>query len=339
MGIEIREVSLALRVPFAISHSVIEQVDHIFLTMRGHAATAHGVIVQVPCMGDTVASSLEWSARIIRDHGDEIPLLDRVQDVRAFMRELAATECPDRVRYGFEMLCLDHIGKVRKQSIAELLGLSIPQTCLTAQTVTLGHSEIVAAGGFLKLKLGGRTDADYLAFVRDQPHRRFILDVNGGWSLSDLERFAVELSLPNVLALEEPLGNPSADDLAALRMMLPNTVILLDECVRDINDVKRVLAHVDGINVKVAKFGGVFASLDAIKFLKENDKKVMLGCFVESSLSITCAYALSTLADWVDLDGATFLVGDPYAGVVVNQGQVSMPPGRTRPGVGCTSVN
>ncbi len=59
--------------------------------------------------------------------------------------------------------------------------------------------------------------------------------------------------------------------------------------------------------------------------------KVMLGCMVSSSVTITAAAQLSPLVDWADLDGNLLVGNDPYHGVTVRNGKLILPEG---PGLG-----
>ena len=58
---------------------------------------------------------------------------------------------------------------------------------------------------------------------------------------------------------------------------------------------------------------------------------ITLGCMVESSLAITAASHLASLADYVDLDGADLLAFDPFVGAQFNQGRPTPP---DLPGIG-----
>jgi L-alanine-DL-glutamate epimerase-like enolase superfamily enzyme len=53
--------------------------------------------------------------------------------------------------------------------------------------------------------------------------------------------------------------------------------------------------------------------------------KTMIGCFIESSLGITPAAHITTLFDYVDLDGALLLRIDPFRGVKIINGQFILP--------------
>ena len=59
--------------------------------------------------------------------------------------------------------------------------------------------------------------------------------------------------------------------------------------------------------------------------------KIMIGCMVSSSVTITAAAHLSPLVDYADLDGNLLIANDPYSGVKVVNGKLVLP---DRPGLG-----
>jgi L-alanine-DL-glutamate epimerase-like enolase superfamily enzyme len=62
----------------------------------------------------------------------------------------------------------------------------------------------------------------------------------------------------------------------------------------------------------------------------------MLGCFVETSLSITAFAHLAPLVDYLDLDGGLLLAEDPIEGVRWQNNQLFLP---NRPGLGIQTKN
>jgi len=51
----------------------------------------------------------------------------------------------------------------------------------------------------------------------------------------------------------------------------------------------------------------------------------MIGCMIESSLSVTAAAHLSPLVDYADLDGPILLKTDPFKGVLFEKGRIILP--------------
>nr|BFE53224.1 hypothetical protein GCM10017745_66510 [Saccharothrix mutabilis subsp. capreolus] len=71
----------------------------------------------------------------------------------------------------------------------------------------------------------------------------------------------------------------------------------------------------DGVNVKLAKCGGIAKAREIIDTAHQAGLDVMLGCLVASSLGIAPAAHLTGHARWVDLDGHLLLAHDPWRGI------------------------
>ena len=87
----------------------------------------------------------------------------------------------------------------------------------------------------------------------------------------------------------------------------------------------------DGINIKLAKCGGLREAIRMIAVARAHGMTVMVGCMIETSIAITAAAHFTPLVDIVDLDGAALLADDPFVGARIDGGQVSLPTG---PGLG-----
>jgi L-Ala-D/L-Glu epimerase len=120
-----------------------------------------------------------------------------------------------------------------------------------------------------------------------------------------------------------------AHELEGLRFVRERSAlpIIADESCLVSSDIPRLAGAVDGINIKLAKCGGLREALRMIATARAHDMSVMCGCMVESSLGITAAAQLAPLLDYADLDGAELVESDPYRGVSIAGGVVSLPDG------------
>jgi L-alanine-DL-glutamate epimerase-like enolase superfamily enzyme len=142
------------------------------------------------------------------------------------------------------------------------------------------------------------------------------VDANTGWTrdgalalLPDLEELGVEL-------IEQPFPARSLADLRWLqeRSSLP---IVADESAVFIEDLDALEGVVAGVNVKLAKCGGIHAARDMLTAARERGFRTFLGCMEETSVGIAGSAIVAPLADWVDLDGCLLLADDPYEGLVL----------------------
>jgi L-alanine-DL-glutamate epimerase-like enolase superfamily enzyme len=88
-------------------------------------------------------------------------------------------------------------------------------------------------------------------------------------------------------------------------------------------DAERCAECFHGVNVKLAKTGGVIRALEALRAARRAGLKTMIGSMVQSSIRTSAAAHLAELADWLDLDGNLLVSNDPFRGVTMPNGILS----------------
>ena len=182
----------------------------------------------------------------------------------------------------------------------------------------------------LKIKLGTDRDVEILRTIRDTTDREIRVDANCGWTLKQTVRMLPVLEEFGVTVLEQPLPADQLDGLGEVRRRADIPVIA-DESCETAADIPPLVGKVDGINIKLAKCGGLREAIRMIAIARAHGMTVMVGCMIESSIGITAAAHFTPLVDIVDLDGAALLADDPFVGATIDGGQVSLPAG---PGLG-----
>jgi L-alanine-DL-glutamate epimerase-like enolase superfamily enzyme len=107
--------------------------------------------------------------------------------------------------------------------------------------------------------------------------------------------------------------------------------VIADEGAIVAGDVPPLWGYVSGVNVKLAKCGGIKRALEMIHTARSLGMAVMVGCMVETSLGISAAAQISGLCDFVDLDGAMLLADDPFEGLLYENGRIVL---SDEPGLG-----
>jgi L-Ala-D/L-Glu epimerase len=214
----------------------------------------------------------------------------------------------------------DLAGKATGVPVHRLLGLSatIPPTDFT---LGLDDPDVVAerarrAARFpaLKIKVGGPADVSTLRAVRAVYAGPLRVDANTGWTpdaaaalLPDLVDLGVEL-------IEQPFPPRRYDWLLDLQAASPLPIVA-DESAVNVEDLDALVGVVDGVNVKLAKCGGVGAAARMLARARELGFRTFLGCMEETSVGIAASAAVASLAEWVDLDGCLLLADDPFEGL------------------------
>jgi L-alanine-DL-glutamate epimerase-like enolase superfamily enzyme len=151
-------------------------------------------------------------------------------------------------------------------------------------------------------------------------------DVNEAWTLDEALEYLPQMELEYC---EQPLvaGDPDGPELKR-RSPVP---IYVDEDCHTLADVAACADRAHGINIKLAKSGGIREAVRMVHAARALGLGVMLGCMVESGLGIAAGAHVSSLMDHVDLDGNLLLRDDPWPGVAFVDG-VQLP--SQEPGLG-----
>jgi len=193
--------------------------------------------------------------------------------------------------------------------------------------------EAAAEYPVLKVKLGTDRDAEIIRTVRTAaPEKRLRVDANAAWSAKHALRM-IELLLDyDVEFVEQPLPPHDLEGLRFVRDRSPLPIVADESCLVAA-DVAKLAGVVDGINIKLAKCGGLREAMRMIATARAHGMLVMAGCMIESSLGITAAAHFAPLLDFADLDGAALLADDPFVGATIAGGKIEIPTGR---GLGVT---
>ena len=326
MGLTVRHevLDLALRDPFRIARSdhdsgtrittvVVELRDDRFRDLVGL-----GEGYPDRFYGETPETMATVMPMLLEAIGEPSPDAAGVDAAAARMG--AAIRGHGAARCAIDIALHDLVGKATGVPSYQLRGLpaAIPPTDFT---IGIDEPSIVAerakrAGDFpaLKIKCGGPADLATLRAVRDVYDGPIRVDANTGWTRDDAVDLLPELVDLGVELIEQPFPARAYRDLAWLQERSSLPVVADESCVmpEDLDALEGVVA---GVNVKLAKCGGIAPAHEMLEEARRRGFKTFLGCMEETSVGIAGSAVVASLADWVDLDGNLLLADDPFEGL------------------------
>ncbi len=319
-------LSLRLRDPFRIArsdHGEGLRVTTVIVELRderspdvsgvgeGYPDRFYGETPQtMAVVGPELLSALESA--------DVDPTSDGLAAARSVMD--AAIRGHGAIKCAIDIALHDLAGKVAAVPVYQLLGLSadLPPTDFT---IGIDEPAVVAerakrAGDFpaLKIKVGGPSDLATLRAVREVFAGPIRVDANTGWTRADAEALLPELVDLGVELIEQPFPARAYRDLAWLQERSALPIVADESCVLP-EDLDALVGVVAGVNVKLAKCGGIGPARDMLERARELGFRTFLGCMEETSVGIAASAVVASLADWVDLDGNLLLADDPFEGL------------------------
>lgn len=323
-------VELELAEPLRISRSVMARRDAVWVSVEHGGLRGWGEALGSDYLGLP-------AGRIVKHLAASRQGIERFPDPETAWDETGTgvpQTLPAGVLAAVEAALLDLVGKRAGRAAHRLLGTHEAPAAATARTIGIvppataaAQAVRLAASGFtaLKVKAGSPDPAVDLARVEavraGAPDAGLLLDPNGAWTerqaLDLLPRFA-ELG---VTAVEQPIAPGRREALARVAKDSPVPVIA-DEDAVSYEDAVALAGRVQGVNVKLAKCGGVRAALRIHDALRGTGTDLMLGCLTASSLGIAPAVHIADRARWVDLDGHLLLAADPWKGIGGTDGTV-----------------
>jgi L-alanine-DL-glutamate epimerase-like enolase superfamily enzyme len=330
MELKATVATLRLAETFVIAREASDEAEVVQVELVHDGVSGFGEAAPIERYGESAASARAYVERHAELLGDDPFALEEIE-ARLPAGENAARAALDAALHDLQ-------GKLLGVPARKLLGL--PRTGPpTSWTVWLGEPDDMArraeraAGRFhrLKLKLGGGDglDVERVRAVRGVTDLPLQVDVNEWWSLDEALDALPRLMELGVAYCEQPL--PAGDEGGATLKARSPVPIYVDEDCHRLGDVAACAEIAHGINIKLAKSGGIREAVRMAHAARALGLGVMLGCMVESGLGIAAGCVVAPLCDHVDLDGNLLLAEDPRPGVVLVDG-VQVP--SDRPGLG-----
>jgi L-Ala-D/L-Glu epimerase / N-acetyl-D-glutamate racemase len=330
MEVSARIVTLELAETFVIARESADTADVVQVEIQHDGISGFGEGAPIDRYGESAESALSYVEEHAELLGDDPFALDEIESALE-PREWAARAALDAALHDLQ-------GKLTGLPVWRLLGLRQGGPP-TSWTIWLGDPDDMARRAAkvsdrflrLKLKLGARDglDVERVRAVHAVTNAPLQVDVNEFWTSDEARDALPQLAELGVEYCEQPL--PAGDpDGARLKRESPIPIYVDEDCHR-LQDVAACAERAHGINIKLAKSGGIREAVRMAYAAQALGLRVMLGCMLESGLGIAAAAQMASLCDHVDLDGNLLLAEDPWPGVDFVDG-VQLPP--NEPGLG-----
>jgi len=222
-------------------------------------------------------------------------------------------------------MVLNYLSGESKRYPWELLSLGAPVGIKNSITISIADPKQVIEAirqsdyPIIKIKMGGEYDAELIPMLEGVTDKEMRVDANGGWSREQAEEMIHHLAELGIRVIEQPTDGEYIADWVHLKGKHEEVELFVDEGLNSMEDYERLAPHCDGINIKMEKSGGIIEASRIARRARDEKKKVMLGCMVESSVGIAQSVYMSSLADYHDLDSPQLLESDIAQGIIYDR--------------------
>jgi L-alanine-DL-glutamate epimerase-like enolase superfamily enzyme len=339
MTLSSRLLRLDLKHTWTISRASVDYHDNIFVYLEHEGITGIGEASFSRRYGESLASLQEViaSAKPILAQANPLHFVE----IGEALQQLCSGQ--NSAKAALNMALMDWVGKKFGLPLFRLWGLNPEKTPLSSFTIGIDTPEMMQrkireAEEFpiLKIKLGTARDEEIVRAAREVTDKPLRVDANEGWKSREealekicwLEQFDIEF-------VEQPMPAGRLDEVHWLRQQLQQRRVAMplfaDEDSKSSRDLPALAGVYDGINIKLMKSGGLQEALRMIHLSRALGLKIMLGCMIESSVAISAAAHLAPLVEYADLDGHLLIRNDPFVGVQMQRGKMTLP---EAPGLG-----
>lgn len=338
-GLKLSFVSydLQLRHTFTLANSSRTHTPDMLTKLEFEGFIGYGEASMPPYLGESVETAIKFLSLLnLNQFTDPFQMDDILQYVDSVMPGNCAAKA------AVDIALHDLVGKIMGQPWYKIWGFDPADTPNTSFTIGIDTPEVVrqkvaeaAPYKILKVKLGQKNDKEMIETIRSVTNVPLCVDVNQGWRDKKMALEMVHwLKEKGVVFVEQPMPKTAIDDMAWLTENSPLPTVA-DEALQRLPDVMKAKGVYSGINIKLMKCTGMREAHEMLTLAKSLDMKVMIGCMTETSCAVSAAAQLAPKCDWADLDGNLLISNDPYSGMQVVDGKVTL---IDQPGIGISNV-
>lgn len=333
MKFSFKPYTLELKHVFTVAVSSRTTTPVMLTEIEYEGVKGYGEASMPPYLGESQETATKFLSKVNLEQFDDPFEIEKILEYVDLIDEKNTA-----AKASVDIALHDLVGKLIGKPWYKIWGFDKSKTPYTTFTIGIDKPDVVRqkvkeADEFkiLKVKLGKENDREMIETIRSVTDKPLTADANQGWKD---KYYALEmiqwLNEQNVLYIEQPMPKEMIDENAWITERSPIPV-LGDEAIQRIPDLIKMKDVYSGVVIKLMKCTGMREAYKMITLAKSLGMKVMLGCMTETSCAISAAAQLSPEVDWADLDGNLLIKNDPFEGVKVIDGKITL---NDYPGIG-----
>ena len=311
-----QKINLDLKFLFKISRNSSQQKTNFIISFTQNSISGCG-----ECAPNTrYGESIEATELQIQHFVHQKCNFETIESINIFLKQAPYFQS---VKNALETAFYDWYAKNMKSTVARVLDLPQPSSKATMFTLPIMPVEDLSAFynqfelqkySRLKLKIDAKVGAELLGELNQlkNPNQRLCIDANEAFeTLDSFLKFEKSIDHISLDFVEQPFPATNVVDYVNLKKQTHHK-IFADESIVNTIDLEQIKQQFHGVNVKMMKTGGYAVAKQILTQAKQQGLETMIGCMVETSLGISHALNLASLADYLDLDSFLYVINEPY---------------------------
>jgi len=312
---QIEKIILELKYTWKISRNSSDQKTNVVVTVDDGHFNGRGEAAPNIRYNESPEALLAQFESFLSHKPEEINSIDHLSSC------LNQASVSNALRFAIESAFIHYLSAKKQKNIFEFLEISEPASISTSFSIPI--MEIGEMKDFyyqnnlqrfplIKIKINAESGSETVNYISRFCSQPIIVDANEAYS--DVEKciyFFEEIKKKRIEFIEQPLPSSMVDESVYLKKYSPFRLIA-DESITHDADFPLLRTMFDGINMKLMKAGGYMNGIRLLKEARKNNMQTMIGCMVETTLGISSAMNLCSLADYIDLDSFLLVKNEPY---------------------------
>jgi len=306
---------LELKYTWKISRNASDAKTNLFITITDGISKGTGEVAPNIRYGESAEQTLEQFDFFLKSSLQDISSLEKLNQV------LKKIPLSHSLRFGIESAFIHYLCDKQKITAPEFFETKIAHSIPISFSIPM--MEIGAMKSFyethnlkrfpyIKIKTNAEECAETVKHLSSFCKQPIIVDANEAFiNVEECILTLEKLKKCHIEFIEQPMPAGTIDESIYLKKYSPFP-LFADESITDDADFSLLKKMFDGVNIKLMKAGGYFNAIRLLKETKANHLKTMIGCMVETTLGISSAMNLCSLADYSDLDSFLLVKNEPF---------------------------
>lgn len=328
MNWSIEKIILDLKYTWRISRNASDQKTNLLVKITGDQCIGTGEAAPNIRYNELPEQLITQFENFVSLVPNEINSLDQLE---ALLKDIPLSNA---LRFAIESAYIHYASATSGQTVSGLLGIDRPPpsmpTSYSIPVMDIGEmkkfyeTNQLSRFSYIKIKIDSESGLEAINYLSRFCTSALIVDANEAFI--DVEAciyFLEGIKKKKIEFIEQPMPSAFLEEFVYLKKHSPFR-LFADESITSYADFSLMKKMFDGVNIKLMKAGGYLNAIRLLREAKNNQLQTMIGCMVETTLAISSAYHLSSLADYIDLDSFLVVKDEPFHLVEETSGFLSL---------------